>query len=569
MMAAIASVEVDAAARVLRLRSSCGAVSEVALPDGLDFVALPEQIAPEWDVWRELPAGANGILRVALQALHAAVLGLGEDALLGGAASSPPVLATDAAAPSDPFAACRDPGTTLIVADAATDGLRDLAALARVMDVTLAMRPLADTAVERARATALAGALGAAVVGKVAAPALTAGRAPLALREVVLHRIALPLRDLYVSSMYITDRQARTLVEFRCADGTTGWGETHGTPDAVARVSAMAKDWLGADLLRDRARLRRKFARIGFENRHGRTGIAALAALDLAAWDASARHLGLPLRVLLGDGGAARPVPIACPLPAALPGAMVTRAELAAHMADAGNVSRVAALAADMRARWGARAFKYKSAGTGAAWDIAALESLRATLGPDAKLRCDPNAAYSTEEALRLCRATEDLRLEFHEDPTDGLEGMARIGAQIATPLATNMCVIAPEHLAAAYRRGLKITVLGDLSYWGSVIGIRDMAAAARALGLTPSLHSFYESGIVTAANIHMALAFGLDAPHPMDCGWPLLAEDVVAPDGFRVEAGHIHAPDGVGLGITPDPARLAALASGEPIVIR
>ena len=74
MMATIASVEVDAAARVLRLRSSCGAVSEVALPDGLDFVALPEQIAPEWDVWRELPAGANGILRVALQALRAAVL---------------------------------------------------------------------------------------------------------------------------------------------------------------------------------------------------------------------------------------------------------------------------------------------------------------------------------------------------------------------------------------------------------------------------------------------------------------------------------------------------------------
>ncbi len=556
-MTATVSTEVNVAARLLRLRSSCGAVSEVALPEGLDLVA------------GELPASANGILGAAHHALRAAMLGFGEDALLGGAAAAPPALAIDAPLTADPLSACRDPATTLIVADAATDGLRDLAALARVMDVTLALRPLADTPAEQARATALAGALGAAVVGTVAAPAVVSGRAPLVLREVVLHRIALPLRDLYVSSMYITDRQVRTLVEFRAADGTVGWGETHGTADAVARVSAMAKDWLGADLLRDRARLRRKFARIGFENRHGRTGIAALAALDLAAWDASARHLGLPLRVLLGDGGAARPVPIACPLPAALPGAMVTRAELAAHMGDTRHVARVAGLASDIAARWGVGAFKYKSAGTGAAWDVAALEALRATLGPAARLRCDPNAAYSTEDALRLCLATEHLRLEFHEDPTDGLEGMARIGARIATPLATNMCVIAPEHLAAAYRRGLNITVLGDLSYWGSVTGIRDMAGAARALGLTPSLHSFYETGIVTAANIHMALAFGLDAPHPMDCGWPLLAEDVVAPDAFRVEGGHIHAPVGPGLGITPDPARLAALATAEPIYLR
>lgn len=561
----MAVLELNRARGVLIARSDCGASAEVALRHDPSAAVLADAAGRDPLHETNDPGAVGAVLR----ALRAAILGMTEDEILGGTAAVPAMLDTDAPPTPDPVAACRDPGTTLVIADAATDGLRDLAALARVMDVTLAIRPLMPTDAERMRATALAGALGAKVVGPVATPHVASRRLRLALTEIVLHRIALPLRDLYVSSMYITDRQARTLVQFRCADGTEGWGETHGTPDALARVSVMARDWLGADLLRDRARLRRRFARIGFENRHGRTGIAALAALDLAAWDAAARHLGLPLRRLLGDGEAARPVPIACPLPAAVPGAMVTRAELAVHMADTRHVARVAALASGINDRWGVTAFKYKSAGTGAAWDIAALEALRDTLGPEARLRCDPNAAYSTEEALRLCRATEHLALEFHEDPTDGLEGMARIGARIATKLATNMCVIAPEHLAAAYRRGLKITVLGDLSYWGSVDAIRDMAGAARALGLTPSLHSFYETAIVTAANIHMALAFGLDAPHPMDCGWPLLAEDIVAPDAFRVERGCIHAPGGNGLGITPDPTRLAALAIAEPIVIR
>ena len=495
----------------------------------------------------------------------AAALGIETHALLGGAAAAPVALATDAPITPDPLAACRDPATTLVVADPAAPDLLATAALARVMDVTLALCPRTETD------ASLAAALGAAVAlpPGVAAPAIVTRGPPLALREVVLHRIALPLRDLYVSAMYITDRQARTLVEFRCADGTVGWGETLGTPDVVARVSALAKDWLGADLLRDKAVLRRKFARIAFENRHGRTGIAAFAGLDLAAWDASARHLGVPFGALLGDSRADRAVRIACPLPAAVPGGKVTRAELATHMADTRNAARVAELAARLAAEHGITAFKYKSAGTGAAWDLATLGALRECLGPEARLRCDPNAAYSTEEALRLCQATEHLGLEFHEDPTDGLEGMARLGTRIVTPLATNMCVIAPDHLAAAYRRGLRITVLGDLTYWGSVAAIRDMALAARALGLTPALHSFYESGIVTAANIHMARAFGLDDPHPVDCGWPGLREDVVAPDAFRVEGGVIHAPAGPGLGLAPDPARIAALAAAEPVVIR
>ena len=459
---------------------------------------------------------------------------------------------------ADPVAACLDPAATLVVAETALGlpALRQAAALARVMDVTLALRG--------ADASALAAELGVAVAGEAQPVPPPAGPA-LVVSEIRLHRIALPLSDLYVSSMYLTASQARVVVELRTAAGLIGWGESHAT--ALPRLQALAKTWLGRDLARDMPALRRGFGRIGFDNRDGRNALSAFAGLELAAWDVLAQAAGQPLRALLGHAGPARPLPVACPLPAAVPGRLVDRTELAAHMADTGNAQRVAELALGFKARFGINAFKYKSAGTGAAWDVAALSALRAALGPEAKLRFDPNAAYSTHEALALCRQLEPLGLEFFEDPTDGLEGLARLSAHLLTPLATNMCVIAPDHLAAAYRRGLRVTVLGDVFLWGGVEGLRQMALAGRALGHRPAVHSFYESGVVTAANCHIALALGMDSPHPMDCGWPGLAADIGP--GFTLHNGAIHCPEGPGIGFTPHPERLAALASAEAVVLR
>ena len=486
------------------------------------------------------------------------------------------MIETERDSDADPTAACLDPASTLVVADATSaggpDGLRDLAALARAFDVQLAVRPLRpDDAGEGMGAADLAATLGVALARRPGEapppmPAILPGGGDLAVREVVLHRVALPLRDLYVSAMYLTDRQLRTVVEIRTGGGVSGWGETHG---AVApHVAKLAQGWIGRDLGRERNLLRRRFARIGFDNRDGRNGWAAFAGLDLAAWDVAARWAGLSLGSALGGAPheAGNSVEIACPLPAAVPGRMVTRSELAEHMADPGNAARVADLAAGIAERWGVRAFKYKSAGTGAAWDLAALSALRRTLGPAARLRFDPNAAYGTEEARRLCLALEPLDLEFYEDPTDGLEGMARVAAAVRTPLATNMCITAPEHLAAASRRagsapggrcpGVSI-VLGDLFYWGGVAGLRDMAAVARLLGMVPALHSFYETGLATAANAQIARALGMDRPHPMDCGWPLLAADIVDPDALAITDGRLAVPEGPGLGLVPDPERL------------
>jgi glucarate dehydratase len=482
--------------------------------------------------------------------------------------AAPAILRAPLAPDDDPLAACLDRARLRVVADAERLGparIAEVAAVAAAFGVRLLL-------CGEGKAPALAAEHDAALLLPAGAPDPVLPPQPQGppIRAITLHRIALPLRELYVSAMYVRRAQPRLLLRIELADGTEGWGETGGGEEIARLVAALARSWLGRDPLSERARLRRAFARIGFDNRNGRNGLAAFAALDLAAWDASARLLGVPLAALLGHAAPPPPVPIAVPLPAAVPPAGAEdRASLAGHMADAANAERVADLAAALAARHGIGAFKWKSAGSDPAWDEAAMTALRRRLGAQAQLRHDPNGAFAPDDALALGQRLAPLAPEFLEDPTDGLEALARLSLHLPTPIATNMAILSPAELAARHRRGAgPDIVLGDIFYWGGLAGLRDMALVARAIGLVPALHSFYESAVATAASAHLAAALGLAAPHPMDCGTPGLAADVVPEGVLRIEAGMLHAPPGPGIGLSPDPALLRALAIAQPEVL-
>ena len=54
-----------------------------------------------------------------------------------------------------------------------------------------------------------------------------------------------------------------------------------------------------------------------------------------------------------------------------------------------------------------------------------------------------------------------------------------------------------------------------------------------------------------------------------MDCGWPLLAADIVDRTAMAITDGRLAVPGGAGLGVVPDPDRLAGLRAGEIVVVR
>jgi len=297
--------------------------------------------------------------------------------------------------------------------------------------------------------------------------------------------------------------------------------------------------------------------------RNGRNGLASFAGLDLAAWDAAARSLKLPLAELIG-GRRRESMDVVCTLPAAILERAVTRKELTAHLDVLSNTKLVVQFAQDQVEKLGFRNFKLKSAAYSTEWDWKLLNELREAM-PEARIRFDPNANYPPALATELCKRLDNLGLEFFEDPTGELEGIARLKAAVKTPVATNMWVVRDEHLAPAIRRNAVDVVLGDLFMWGGIDAWRRMARTAKVFGLKPALHSVYETGIATVANLHLASALP-EVEYPNDAGLHFLSADVLA-EPQVVRNGAMKLPGGPGLGVTLDRAKLDALAVEAAVI--
>ncbi|MSQ48777.1 MAG: hypothetical protein EXR30_00115 [Betaproteobacteria bacterium] len=368
-----------------------------------------------------------------------------------------------------------------------------------------------------------------------------------------LTRVSIPLTMVHAGSMYVIQKTERTVVELLLENGVSGLGETWGTPEVYALAQRFARDWLGKDVL-DRCALRQAtLGRSSYDNRYGRNGLATLAGLDLAAWDATARSLKMSLAELIG-ARRRESIDVVSTLPAAILEKAVTRRELTAHLDHLSNTRLVVDFALAQVRKSGFRSFKLKSAAYSTEWDWKLLNELREAL-PKARIRFDPNANYGAATATELCRRLDTLNLEFFEDPTGELEGLARLKAAVKTPVATNMWVVKDEHLVPAIRRQAVDVVLGDLFMWGGIDAWRRMARVAHAYGLKPALHSVYETGIATVANLHLASAL-YEVEHANDCGLHFLSADVVA-ESLPVVDGAMQLPAGPGLGVTLDRQKL------------
>jgi len=361
----------------------------------------------------------------------------------------------------------------------------------------------------------------------------------------------------HAGSMYVIQKAERTVVEMELENGAIGLGDCWGTPEVYAMAQSFAKGWIGKDAL-DRFALRSAtLGKSNYDNKYGRNGRAAYAGLDLAAWDAVARSLKMSLAELIG-GRTRESVDVVSTLPAAILPKAGSRKDLTDHLDLRANTRLVVEFALEQVRKFGFRSFKLKSAAYSPEWDVKLLNELKEAL-PLARLRFDPNANYGPAAATALCRRLDHLGLEFFEDPTGEMEGLARLKAAVKTPVATNMWVVKDEQLAPAIRRQAVDVVLGDLFMWGGIDALRRMAKVAHAFGLKPALHSVYETGIATVANLHLASALP-EVEYPNDASLHFMSADVLAEPQTVVD-GKMTLPKGDGLGVTLDRGRLDKLA--------
>jgi glucarate dehydratase len=384
------------------------------------------------------------------------------------------------------------------------------------------------------------------------------------IREVVVTPVAHPEPPLLFCGGLHQPEGVRSIVEVRCDDGLTGVGESYGDERFVGLLTAVAPHLVGVDVAdaatlaaRVTAALAGRPALAGYgapgAPSTAKTARSVLAPLEVACLDAQGRLLGRPVAELLG-GRRRDEVPFAAYLfhrwdrHPGLP---------ADDWGAALDADGIVAQARTMVERYGFRSLKLKGGVLPPEAELAELAALREAL-PGRPLRLDPNAAWTVPTSLALVDRVGPL-LEYLEDPTASVAGMAEVQRRAAVPLATNMCVVGPEDLPAATAQRAVSIVLGDLHYWGGLRASLDLAARCAADGLGMSMHSSAHLGVTLATMLQLGAALPT-LEYAFDTHWPWHGDDVLAPGTFAFVDGSVAVPTGPGLGVDLDRDALARM---------
>ncbi len=354
----------------------------------------------------------------------------------------------------------------------------------------------------------------------------------------------------------------RGVVQLICEDGVVGLGESYGDLAFLEQVRKVLPELKGQDVF-DLPGLRRKVAttlgEVVFADAHGLTGgfsvsktVASVYSLfEVAALDAQGHYLGRPVVDLLG-GKARDKVDFSAYL------FYKFGAHIGADEDSWGEVTTPEALVGEARRmvdEYGFRSIKLKGGAFDPDQEMDGIRAL-AEAFPDHPLRIDPNAAWTPETGIRVAEELDGV-LEYLEDPTPGIEGMARVAERASMPLATNMCVVRFADIEPAFRQRAVGVILSDHHYWGGLRDTQALSITAECFGVGLSMHSNSHLGISLAAMVHVAAA----TPHltyACDTHWPWKTADVIAPGALEFADGAVAVPDKPGLGVELDPDALA-----------
>ncbi|HET6560416.1 MAG TPA: enolase C-terminal domain-like protein [Marmoricola sp.] len=360
----------------------------------------------------------------------------------------------------------------------------------------------------------------------------------------------------------------RAVVEVHTDSGLLGLGETYADETHLARLGAVAAALPGHDPY-DVHGLRRLVADVlGRETGGAGASFGGMldvtSALDtvfspfeVACLDVQGRETGRPVSDLLG--GAVRD---------RVPFSGYLFYKWAGHPGPAGEgepdawgealtPEQVVGQARRMVDGWGFGSLKLKGGVLPPEEECAAVEALRAEF-PDLPLRLDPNGAWTPETSLKVADRLAGV-VEYLEDPTPGIEGMARVAAGTDVPLATNMCVIAFEHLPPAVAADAVQVVLSDHHLWGGLRRSALLAGIADTFGMGLSMHSNSHLGVSLAAMVHLAAATP-NLTYACDTHYPWKTEELVVPGVLDFADGSVAVPTGPGLGVELDRDALGLL---------
>lgn len=336
------------------------------------------------------------------------------------------------------------------------------------------------------------------------------------------------------------------LVKITTDSGHVGWGEALApvVPQVIAELitqlfaplltgqSPFASQVLNArmyDAMRDRGHI------TGYH-------IDALAAVDIALWDLKGQILNQPVYQLLG--GAFREQ-----IPCYVSG--LPEPDLPARCA--------------LALRWQQKGFNAikLALGYGVQQDIENVRAIRDALGPHASLFLDAHWNYSVAQAAELANALHPFGVGFLEAPLlpEDIAGHRELRAKSPLPIALGETERTRYQFKPFIEQRAMDIVQPDVGRTG-ITELMHIASLAQTWNLQVAPHLSVGLGPCIAASIHVAAAlpnlFMLEYQPPVfELANQLLDTPLVC------EAGHYTLPQGAGLGIAINEARVRESVMG------
>jgi muconate cycloisomerase len=341
------------------------------------------------------------------------------------------------------------------------------------------------------------------------------------------------------------------LIEVHTDNGLVGIGESIATPSASAieaYLRVAAENCVGRSPF-ENSRLMADcyhalFQALGTCSAPRFSG-QVLAGLEMALWDLMGKSTGRAIHELLG-------------------GAMRDRIDYFGFPQGC-TADEVAAEAREM-AEAGCDVIYFK-VGRGDALDLEIARKVRAAVGPDKRLRIDPNESWPQLRAARmLCKMTE-FDVEMVEQPTnaESISALAQVRAHSPIAIAADQLVFTPHEAYDVCREGAADLIVLGLHETGGIARFRKIANIAEAADVNICIHGLYETGITTvAANQVAATLTNLDDGNQYMNH--LLQWDIVKSPDLALHDGGLPVLGGPGLGIELDPDAVAQAAEAHEL---
>jgi O-succinylbenzoate synthase len=352
----------------------------------------------------------------------------------------------------------------------------------------------------------------------------------LKIESIHAREIAMRLRTPFETSFGVTQNRRVLLIELK-TDLGTGWGEVTAGEGPFYNPETTDTAWLMLRNFLSPLVVGKNFADIA-ELVEAMTPVRghemAKAAIENAAWDAMARHVGVPLHRLLGG----------------------TQIEINSGVSLSIYADVQALL--DKIAQELASGYQRIKLKIKPGKDVAVVAAVRKQY-PEIALTVDANSSYTLED-ISLLKELDQYGLTYIEQPLEWNEiyQHAELQRQLKTPICLDECIHSLRDAQAAIQLGACKVINIKLGRVGGHAEARRIQKYCVENDIPVWCGGMLETGIGRSHNIAMSTLPGFVFPGDVSASKRYWTEDVIEPEVTVSAHGTIAVPGGPGTGFEP-----------------